>query len=190
MNNKNKGRLETVRLWITAVGLLISAGALLCAAYGINQQHEWQRRHFAAEMINAWNSQSSTHKAAIENVYPYLFRDERAKESRQPIPLEEARQIYLSTKDADATRWETRNHCIALLNYFEFVASAWEKQVGDRKMLEDSFKSTILRWHHDLGEFMAVMRDYRSYHPWPPLTRVVAQWTADNTKIQGAQPTG
>ena len=68
--DKSKNNLERIRLWLMAAGVLASAAALFCAAYGINQQHEWYRRHFAAEMIREWNEQSSTHKAEIENAYP------------------------------------------------------------------------------------------------------------------------
>lgn len=204
-------KLERVRVWLLLAGLLVSAGALVCAAYGINQQHEWYRRHFAVEMIREWNNHSKTHKAAIENAYPQLFRDEGQREARPRIDKEEARRIYFSIKDdgtgdptktvstngsddptkiVDSARWETRNHCIALLNYFEFVASAWENQVADRQMLEDSFKKTILRWHHDLEEFMTVMAKTRQYEPWPPLQRVVAQWKADDARVRPVSPTG
>jgi Domain of unknown function (DUF4760) len=196
-------RLEGLRMWLTAGGLVVSAVALVCAAYGIHEQHQWNRRHFAVEMIREWNNQSSLHKAAIENAYPELFREEGPQQSRPRIPKEEARRIYFSTKDeepkkngedpakiVDPVRWETRNHCIALLNYFEFVAAAWENQVADRKMVEDSFKRTILRWHHDLEEFMNVMKSTRGYEPWPPLQRVVTKWKADDAQLQEVPPTG
>ncbi|MDQ1638092.1 MAG: hypothetical protein QOF62_1431 [Pyrinomonadaceae bacterium] len=209
--NRSNRILESLRVWLTAGGLIVSAVALVCAAYGINEQHTWNRRHFAVEMIREWNNQSSSHKAAIENAYPQLFRDEGPQQSRPRISNDEARRIYFSTKDeeikkkdedslkntsgdptktVDPTRWETRNHCIALLNYFEFVASAWENQVADRKMVEDSFKKTILRWHHDLEEFMNVMKTTRGYEPWPPLQRVVTKWKADDEQLKEAPPTG
>jgi hypothetical protein len=196
-------RWESLRMWLTAGGLVVSAVALVCTAYGINEQHTWNRRHFAVEMIREWNDQSSIHKAAIENAYPALFREEGPQQSRPRIDKDEARRIYFSTKDegtiknggdptkiVDPVRWETRNHCIALLNYFEFVASAWENQVADRKMVEDSFKKTILRWHHDLEEFMNVMKSTRGYEPWPPLQRVVTKWKADDAQLQEVPPTG
>ena len=206
-----KSKLERIRVWLLAPGLLVSAGALVCAAYGINEQHKWYRRHFAVEMIREWNNHSNTHKAAIENAYPQLFREEGPQQSRPRIDKEEARRIYFSIKDdgsgdptktvsangsgdptkiVDSKRWDTRNHCIALLNYFEFVASAWENQVADRKMIEDSFKKTILRWHHDLEEFMSVMRATRQYEPWLPLQRVVAKWKADEIQVQDVRATG
>ena len=221
--DKTKTKIERIRLWIMAAGLLISSGALVCAAYGINQQHEWYRRHFAAEMIREWNQQSSSHKAEIENAYPGLFRAEGPRQSRPRIDHDEARLIYFSvetdgsagftnsepsngtsnptrtvstngptdpSKIVDPKRWKTRNHCIALLNYFEFVASAWENQVADRKMIEDSFKKTILRWHHDLEEFMSVMKATRQYEPWPPLQRVVSKWKADDANFEEVKPTG
>ncbi len=53
-----RGGLESLRIWLTAGGLVVAAIALVSAAYGIHEQHEWNRRHFAAEMIREWNSQS------------------------------------------------------------------------------------------------------------------------------------
>lgn len=206
-------RLEILRTWLTVGGLVVSAIALASAAYGISQQHEWNRRQFAVEMMREWNNQSSLHKAAIEKAYPDLFRDEGPLQSRPRISSTEARLIYFSTPDEDPTkavnptgekptkdiqptkivdpmRWEIRNHCIALFNYFEFVAAAWENQVADRRMIEDSFKKTILRWHRDLEEFMILIKNTRGYEPWQPLQRVVAQWKADDAKHPEVPPTG
>jgi hypothetical protein len=174
-------------MWLTAAGLIVSAGALVFAAYGISQQRKWERKHFAVEMINEWNNQSSNHKAAIENAYPELFTNDGPLSSRPRMTSEEAHLIYTSTEAKDKVRWETRNHCIALLNYFEFVASAWDKEIADREIIEDSFKSTILRWHHDLEEFMIEMKKTRQYEPWPPLQSVVAQWKAHDAKLSSQQ---
>ena len=87
--------------------------------------------------------------------------------------------------------WETRQHIVALLNYFEFVAASWENQVADREMLENSFKHTILRWHRDLYEFMVLIKKTRNYEPWPPLQRLVDHWKKqDSAEIRVVPPTG
>ena len=87
--------------------------------------------------------------------------------------------------------WETRQHIVALLNYFEFVAAALENQVADREMIENSFKHTILRWHRDLYEFMVLIKKTRNYEPWPPLQRLVDHWKKqESAEIRVVPPTG
>ncbi len=104
-------------------------------------------------------------------------------EDAYPREIAKSRNKHLSM-------WETRNHCIALLNYFEFVAAAWENQVADREMVENSFKHTILRWHRDLYEFMDLMKNTRKYEPWPPLQRVVQIWKTESVEPKNVSPTG
>lgn len=86
--------------------------------------------------------------------------------------------------------WETRQHIVALLNYFEFLAAAWENQVADREMIEHSFKHTILRWYRDLYEFMVLIKKTRNYEPWPPLQRLVEHWKQEGAEIRIVPPTG
>jgi hypothetical protein len=186
---KHGGRAEAIRAWLTTVGLLISALSLAVAAYGIRENHEWNRRHFAAEMMREWNTSSSQHKVAIESAYPEFYQKEADELSRARMSPEEAKKVYTSTPK-DSLRWETRNHCIALLNYFEYVTAAYEKNVADRNIIEDSFQPTILRWHHDLEEFISIMQKIRGYHPWPPLQRTVAKWKAEEEGRQDKPKTG
>ena len=311
--SKSSNKQEALRTWLTAIGLFVAALALFANAYGIREVHEWNRRHFAAGMIKDWNEQSNNHKAAIENAFPRLFKNEGPLEQRSPLTPAEARLIYFSTehegsplfgfedfvdeigfvsklkterdpfsvylrsqflpatrqlleqyaptykpnpelkkalvdefnklitgpsifdterfkeitlqpetkklldqqskpeklislnrmlledafpeelaksRDKQPSMWETRNHCIALLNYFEFVTAAWENQVADREMIEHSFKNTILRWYRDLYEFMALMKNTRKYEPWPPLQRVVEHWKREGNEIRVVPPTG
>jgi hypothetical protein len=143
---------------------------------------------------------------------PSLFEQERFKEiSLQPetrklfeqqskpeklimlnrMLLEDAYPKEIAkSRDKHPSMWETRNHCIALLNYFEFVTAAWENQVADREIIEHSFKNTILRWYRDLYEFMVLMKNTRKYEPWPPLQRVVEHWKREGLDIRIVPPTG
>jgi hypothetical protein len=169
-------KLETLRLWIQVGVLVVSAIALLHGAHGISKQRQWDRAHFAVEMINQWDVYSRDHKAAIEAAYPELIKNEQVRRPEGLISYEEAHCLYYSTPENDPLRWEIRNHCISLLNYFEFVTAAWEEDIADHAVIEDSFKSPILRWHGNLQQFMYVMQDARQYEPWQPLQRVVNIW--------------
>jgi hypothetical protein len=80
-----------------------------------------------------------------------------------------------------------RGHLIALFNYFERIAVAYELHVVDREAVGDSVGTVILDVCVYFHPFIEEMRKINRRDPWPPLSRVVELWLTETTrrKAQG-----
>lgn len=65
---------------------------------------------------------------------------------------------------------------IELLNHLESIASSYRNAVGDRQIIEESFRPALSRWHDILVNFILVVKEHRGYDPWEPFVTVVDYW--------------
>jgi hypothetical protein len=150
----------------TALGLIV-------AVWTLRANHEWNRRNYTVGLITAWNEKTSSHRKVIERLRPGLI-DLNTKGAVTELTKGDAMAIY--TSQIDTPEWELRFHFIELLNHFEAVAVAYRNRVGDSRMIDQSLRSALLRWHDILEHFMEVVSQHRGYEPWEPYTAVVAYW--------------
>ena len=153
---------------------VITAIAVIVAAWTLRANHEWNRRQYAMNMISEWNSRTAVHRKAIEKAIPGLIDIDKKSNSVAEVSKDRAKAIYGSKPHEPD--WELRFHLIELGNYFEFVASTYTYHVGDRKMIEEAFKGPLTVWHKVLQNFIEVVRENRGYDPWPPFSDVVKIW--------------
>jgi hypothetical protein len=178
-------------VWVADSTLEVTASSLEVAGSSLRDQYEWNRRHYAIEMLREWNTQTAVHKAALECAYSELYSAPGWK-----MDVTEARALYFAEcKLPDGTtpnpKWELRNHVIALLNYFEYVAKACEVEVADAEVIEATHKGTMIRWHDQLHAFIVTVKEARDgKSPWLPFERIVDEWRPPEERPSDPRPLG
>lgn len=119
------------------------------------------------------------HRQKIEAHYPRLLDVDTKSYLNSEISKQAAVEIYLSRRENEQGLWELRFHLIQLLNYFEMVASAYNNDVADKKMIEDSFKRVMIRYHEVLKNFIDIVIVHRHGNPWQPYSELVNKWPKD-----------
>ena len=164
---------------ISALALIAALSSLGLTIRALRANHDWNRRQFAAKMIEDWNPRTSSHRQAIERLRPGLIDIVRGNDKINVISLEDARAIYRSTPESPEL-WELRFHFIEILNYFEFVASCYHNEVCDEYMIEKSFRGVFMAWHKVLKNFIDEFAEARGYThdktPWGPYHILVEKW--------------
>jgi hypothetical protein len=176
----------------TIVGPLLTAFGLFLAFSSLREGHEWNRRHFTVGLILGWNTQAREHLAVLTQEFPDFFqvpdfiKNPEAKKS-WAIESDRAKRIVRgefdstpgSTSDADM---KIRNSLVALMNYFEYVATAYKLHIVDREAVRDSFGSVMLDVWIYFYPCIAEMRHINRRDPWPPLTYVITEWERAETR--------
>jgi hypothetical protein len=162
------------------IGPLLTAVALFLTVWTLKRNHDWNRRQYASNMVAEWNTKTSIHRKAIENLKPGLIDEDpnNTTESIVELTKQEAKAIYCSDPNNPDQKalWELRFHFIELLNHFESIAIAYRNGVGDREIIEEAFRNVLVRWRKILHEFIDMVECKRGYKPWQPYTDLVAFW--------------
>ena len=159
---------------ITAVGLILTFWTL-------KSNHDWNRRHYATNLIVEWNNKTFSHRKAIEMIRPGLV-DLDKKGDAVEITKKDAISIYTSVPNEKENLWELRFHFIELLNHFEAISVAYRNRVGDQRIIEESVRNALIRWHDILTNFIQVVNDHRGYDAWEPFTTLVNYWKRKSFK--------
>ncbi len=159
--------------FIKDVGPVVTAVGVFVAVWTLRANHDWNRRQYTATLVAGWNEKTSVHRKAIEKLRPGLI-DLNVKGEPTEIGKKDAAEIY--TAKPDTPSWDLRFHFIELLNHFESIAAAYRNHVADRQMIEESFRSVLVRFYDILGNFMEEVKQHRGYEPWKPYHIVVREW--------------
>jgi hypothetical protein len=173
-----------------AVGSLATALAVFLALLTLRNAHEWNRRHYTIEFMVSWNDHAREHLVALEREFPEFFSVPDFIKNpglRHSWCLDgtKARQLVKSETAEAGSNSQTyivRDHLIALLNYFEDIAIAYEQHVVDRSAIEDSFAPVILDVCTYFQPFIDEIRKINRRDPWPPLSRVVELWLSEASR--------
>ena len=177
--------LLEVPVWLEIVSKLgpFAAGlSVIVAAITLRANHEWNRRNFASQMVTNWNKQTKPVIDDIEKIEPRIidFRNGRLTQ----ITQDDAEKIYFSKYEADSKEWKLRTRFIHLLNEFEHIAAAYKNSVGDRGMIEESFKDILVKWGYVLEHFIHVYKKQRmNDKPWGPFHDLYNRWTREKPEI-------
>ena len=169
------------------VAMLTAIGVFL-AFWTLKANHNWNRRHYALNMTMKWNSETLVHRKAIEKVMPGLIDVDKQSRQITELSKERATQIYLSDPQKQDQRddWELRFHFLELLNFFEDISIAYLHCVADQKIIEEAFKSVLIRWYDILLPFMTIVKENRGYDPWSPYTDVIHRWKRPRRRLRWA----
>lgn len=96
------------------------------------------------------------------------------------LSTKEATAIYNSSTDTTTKEWELRKNFIHLLNEFEVIATAYERNVGDREMLKKSFSDIFVKWGYVLSKFVGVYKRQRNNEePWGSFHELYSEWSKE-----------
>src|SRR6266436_10392512 len=156
--------MDLINWLISNVATLLAALGLFLTVWTLRANHDWNRRNYAANLSAKWSEETGDNRKAIEKIRPGLIDLDRQSKKIEEITQDDARKIYLSTPD-NSDLWELKFHFIALLNYFEVVASAYKYSIGDEKMIEEEFRDVLVNWYHILNYFIKEVAEKRGYQP-------------------------
>lgn len=168
---------------IGKLGPIFTFIAVVMAYVTLRDNHEWNRRNYAAQMISNWNRQTKQVIDEIEKIEPRMI-DFHPDGSLVQMNSKRAEAIYYSRYPQDSSDWVLRTKFIHLLNEFEFIASSYENGVADKKMLADSFKDIFVKWGYVLKNFIDIYKHQRSTAtPWGPYHGLYDTWSRESPNI-------
>ncbi len=160
-----------------------SEKAVVVAQQALRDDHDYQRRLYAAELISRWDERTMHARSAIMRRWSERYQNNEA------IPRAEIDAEF--KKEVDASRQGTDpvmvHHFGTLLNYLDDVAIAAMFKVGDDSMLKAAFEATFKRWMRVLGEYREHVISLRKIDPWARLDELSREWS---DSAPAAQPTG
>ena len=164
-----------------AVGICVGVFAIFKALSDNNEElrasNDWKKQLTTINMIKEWNDHARSHIKFLREKYSDLSDfDWKASEellAKSLFTSEEAKALFEGKSEEQG---ELRDRLFSLFNYFEYVATAYEKEVIDKQAVEVSFKGTILNTYTYFNPFVQIMRKERKYEPWLPLALLVSKW--------------
>jgi hypothetical protein len=159
------------------LGPIVSTLSIIVAIMALRANHDWNRRHFASQMISNWNKQTKPFIDDIEMIEPGII--DFGKDNRiTQITQREAHAIYYSNVSDDSKEWKLRTRFIHLLNELESIAAAYKNAVGDRQMIEESFRDIFVKWGFVLEHFINIYKEQRKNpKPWGPYHDLYDRWS-------------
>jgi hypothetical protein len=147
---------------IGTVGSLIG----VCFIYlSPRANHDWQRREYAMNILRDWNTNTGAHWLEIEKVFPHLRDVDRTGGKQTELTKQQSKEIYTCT--SENKYWNVRFHLIELLNFGDFIGSAYLQQVADKQIVTRSVREPLMKWHEILRNFIEVVETCEGYQPWP-----------------------
>ena len=167
--------IKSIGIWIAAIGLLLNY-------FRLRANNSWKRKHFATNMIAEWNDRTAEHRKQIETLEPGLI-DLNDKAEVKEISQQTAKDIY-ETQDQNSKEWKLRFHFLEMMNYFEYVSSAYWNRIADKKIIEKSFMNIMLKYDKILTNFIDEYKKHRGYeNPWGPYHDVINKWKSSGSKM-------
>jgi len=153
---------HTVTITIAIIGGIITVTQLIKLVAETKERNLNEKRKYATDMIREWNINSVDSTGSILQNFPgYL-------ESCEPIPIKIIKQIVCSKPEVDVA-------IRRLLNYFEYVATAYQN-CADKNIIEKSFALTMTRYSRILQNYLLdKMKSCKRNH-WLPFTEFVSEY--------------
>jgi hypothetical protein len=199
-NKTMNSYLEYIKIGLQIFGFLVTIAAVVIAYNALktslkvlntNQEvlkanHDWNRRHFAVQLLEKWNHHTRQHRELIETKFPQIYDCNILMEDPPCIDISVARKIYACTPLDDD--WKLRFSLHELLNHFEYISVSYMRSVADKEIVEDSFKNILIKWHHILNPFIQVVEKNWGFNPWQPYSDFIKMW--DEKPKSLCKPTG
>jgi hypothetical protein len=136
--------------------------------------HDRSRKAQVLQLLLLWNDNVLKHRRAIEERFPGLLDIKRDFAGKVYLTEDHAREIYLSKPGSPD--WDLRFHLIELVNFLEAIAVAYLWGAADRRILDESFRPTIINYSNALRNFVHAVQTCRGHDPWAPYTRLLKTW--------------
>lgn len=172
--------LDTISEFAKLIGIIGTFIGVWIAVRSLRENHEWNRRQYAMNIIVNWNQNTVEHAKAIEEQFPGIRYLDRMSGAMNEITLSRAIQILGAKPESED--FNVRFHIISLLNYFEYVALSASTQVADRDIIINTLSGPIRKWISVLHNFNNAVSQCWGFQPWDGLLKTVEQW-GDPEKI-------
>ena len=175
------------RIVLALTGVTVVIGTVLICRT-LRSNHKWAKRRFALDMLQMWNDRVYPHFKVIEHLYPHIRLYDHKTKKYGELTKEAAQKLW-SCETSDADLWRAKTAMLELLNYFEFVTTAYATGVADKKLVEQSFKYAMVQWHAILDNFIIVAEEGLGFQPWSPSLKVIQNWRASAAMKKERPPT-
>lgn len=148
----------------------------------LRANHDWNRRYFAAQLMEKWNPNTLHHRQTIEKAFPKIY-DINDKGSPK-VYIDRSRAIEVYTCSPDHPDWKLRFSLHELLNFLEYISVSRSQEIADHKIIEDSFKNILIKWHKVLNPFIEVVEEKWGFNPWQPYSDLITSWSPQTKQYQ------
>jgi hypothetical protein len=166
----------------TPIGLLLTSAGLALSVKVMRNNHDWNRRQYAMNIVGSWSQETGDHSRAIEEYFPSIRGRSNEAGDLGEISKEVALKILRAEKGTP--EFEIRFHIVSMMNYFEHVVAAYANCVADEKIITDHLRNPIDKWVHALGNFNEIAEQEWGYQPWEPLIQMVSFWNSKHVRIR------
>jgi hypothetical protein len=115
--------------------------------------------------------------------FPNLFDLDKQRQIPVELTKQKAVEIYTATPQNN-DYWDVRHHIAELLNFCEFVTTAYTQRVADEQTIDRSLKQSLRRIADTLKNYLEVVQERRGYQPWKPYLEVISTWSDKSVDIR------
>lgn len=198
--------LKTIFEGATAVGTLIAAGSLFFLKRALEeqrkaleQQHDalvmeynWRKTTAAIDLMRDWNEKVSSLRDIAVDLGKKIYGQPEGTLFIKPIDGAEAAKLWgasqFSIDQTEMDRSKLNSCLISLLNYFEYLSSAYLNGSVEQQVIKPSFKDPMSRWHKSLRGYIEWVDDKtgrtdKNPVTWKPFCDLMDQWEKDGRQI-------
>ncbi len=187
-----KAILELIFSGITALATAVTAFSivLLYRTFRVQlstytDEYSWRRQNLGIDVLREWNSHTMDYRDNIVDWSLQEYGEPPEQHYIRPITPELAREIYHSR---DSKISKVRREITSLLNYFEYISSAYLKEAVDRRIIDESLQNAMKKWHRDLICYMDYVDMHNKADTWPPFRQIIAFWTPLPVMVRPSLP--
>ena len=173
--------MQIISTTLMGIGIIGTVIGIWFVYTTLRANHDWQRREYAMNIIRDWNVNTARHWEAIEDVFPHLRDVDRTGGQVTELTKQETKEIYTCDPDNEKY-WKVRFHLVELMNYSDFIASAYLQQVADKQIVIENVMDPLIKWYDILKNFIEAVEICEGYQPWPQYVHVVSEWQSVRPK--------
>ena len=156
----------------------------------VEKEYEWRKKDLAISITREWNSFTSKRRDRIESICRDLFGNAPAGGVVNtlggfyitPISKELAVKIHHCDGGQDIPNEKLRilkTDITVLLNYFEYISIAYQKEALDRDIINRLFRFAMTNWYSDLKAYLDYVEEAIGHSGWQPYKDLINQWRAN-----------
>jgi hypothetical protein len=167
-------------LQLAAIGLAAAALHLQYRSYA--DEFAWNKRTQTLEIVKTWESGTKEAKDILIKNFPGMSLPKTQSspsvdEFRAIIEAPDGAMVPVFGGTRQVNAREVRSSIASLFNYYETLAIAYENDVVDRTVFQESLSPAMLRTCDYFENFRTAHRQIREGQDyWPPLSRMLAEW--------------
>lgn len=166
---------------ITAVATAVTSFSIVLLYRGFKVQlstyrdeYSWRRQNLGIDVLREWNTHTIEYRDNIVDWSLGKYGEPPPEHYIHPITPQLAQEIYHGREPDER---KLRREITSLLNYFEYIGSAYLREAVDRTIIDESLRNAMKKWYRDLSGYMDYVDEHNHNDTWPPFREVVKLWT-------------